>query len=141
MGSPFHLAATTFDRESEQYLCAALLRHGKAVASDGAVGILSRLLPLLRCVFPRARFLVRLDGGFASPEVFDFLETQPRLDYVVATAKNAVLLREAEPAMLVARARAGVANRPSTSTPTPTMRLGVCAAEVSPDKIDRRFTT
>ena len=24
----------TFDRESEQYLCAALLRHGKAVASE-----------------------------------------------------------------------------------------------------------
>ena len=99
------LAFLTFDRESEQYLCAALLRHGKAVASDGAVGILSRLLPLLRCAFPRARFLVRLDGGFATPEVFDFLEAQPRLDYVVAMAKNAVLLRKAEPAMLVAQAR------------------------------------
>ena len=45
----------TFDRESEQYLCAALLRHGKAVASDGTVGLLSRLLPLLRRAFPRAR--------------------------------------------------------------------------------------
>ena len=31
--------------------------------------------------------------------------TQPRLDYVVAMAKNAVLERYAEPAMLVARAR------------------------------------
>ena len=29
------LAFVTFDRESEQYLCAALLRHGKAVASEG----------------------------------------------------------------------------------------------------------
>ena len=29
------LAFLTFDRESEQYLCAALLRHGKAVASEG----------------------------------------------------------------------------------------------------------
>ena len=27
----------TFDRESEQYLCAALLQHGKAVASEGTV--------------------------------------------------------------------------------------------------------
>ena len=42
------LAFVTFDRESEQYLCAALLRHGKAVASEGTVGLLSRLLPLLR---------------------------------------------------------------------------------------------
>ena len=66
---------------------------------------MSRLLPLVRRAFPRARILVRLDGGFASPAVFDFLEAQPRLDYVVAMAKNAVLLRHAEPAMLVARAR------------------------------------
>ena len=66
---------------------------------------LARLLPLLRCAFPRARFLVRLDGGFASPALFDFLGAQPRLDYVVAMASNAVLLRHAEPAMLVARAR------------------------------------
>ena len=94
------LAFVTFDRESEQYLCAALLRHGKAVASEGTVGLLSRLLPLLRKAFPRARFLVRLDGGFASPAVFDFLEAQPRLEYVVAMAKNAVLERHAEPAML-----------------------------------------
>ena len=82
------------------------MRHGKAVASDGTVGLLSRLLPLLRRAFPRARILVRLDGGFASPAVFAFLEAQPRLDYVVAMAKNAVLERYAEPAMLVARARA-----------------------------------
>ena len=99
------LGFLTFDRESEQYLCAALLRHGKAVASEGTVGLLSRLLPRLRRAFPRARILVRLDGGFASPAVFDFLEAQPRLDYVIAMAKNAVLERYAEPAMLVARAR------------------------------------
>ena len=99
------LGFLTFDRESEQYLCAALLRHGKAVASEGGVALLARLLPLLRCAFPRARFLVRLDGGFAFPALFDFLGAQPRLDYVVAMASNAVLLRHAEPAMLVARAR------------------------------------
>ena len=68
---------------------------------------MSRLLPLLRCAFPRARFLVRLDGGFATPEVLDFLDSQARLDYVVAMANNAVLARHAEPAMLVARARSG----------------------------------
>ena len=99
------LAFLTFDREPEQYLCSAVLRHGKAVPSEGGVALLARLLPLLRCAFPRARFLVRLDGGFASPALFDFLGAQPRLDYVVAMASNAVLLRHAEPAMLVARAR------------------------------------
>ena len=106
------LAFLTFDREPEQYLCSAVLRHGKAVASEGGVALLARLLPLLRCAFPRARFLVRLDGGFASPALFDFLGAQPRLDYVVAMASNAVLLRHAEPAMLV-RAGAQRADRAS----------------------------
>ena len=102
------LAFLTFDREVEQYLCAAVLRPGKAVASDGAIGLLRRLLPLLRAAFPRVRFLVRLDGGFATPELFDFLDAEPRLDYVVAMAKNAVLVRRAEPAMEVARAQSEV---------------------------------
>ena len=62
------LAFVTFGRETEQYLCAAVLRPGNAVASVGAVALSSRLLPLLRCAFPRARFLVRLDSGFATPE-------------------------------------------------------------------------
>ena len=56
-------AFVTFGREAEQYLCAAVLRPGNAVASEGAVALLSRLLPLLRRAFPRARFLVRLDAA------------------------------------------------------------------------------
>ena len=66
------LGFLSFDREAEQYLCAAVLRPGKAVAADGTLGLLCRLLPLLRAAFPRARFLLRLDGGFATPEIFDF---------------------------------------------------------------------
>ncbi len=97
------LAFVSFDREVEQYLCAAVLRPGKAQAPDGTLSVLCRLLPLLRSAFPKARFLVRLDGGFACPEVFDFLDAEPRLDYVVAMAKNAVLLRAAEPVMVAAR--------------------------------------
>ena len=99
------LAFVRFDREVEQYLCAAVLRPGNAVAADGTLGVLSRLLPLLRCAFPRARVLVRLDGGFATPEIFDFLDAEPRLDYVVAMAKNAVLLRHAASALVEARAK------------------------------------
>ena len=102
------LAFLTFDREAEQYLCAAVLRPGKAVAAEGTLGLLCRLLPLLRAAFPRARFLVRLDGGFATPEVFDFLDAEPRLDYVVAMAKHAVVQRHAESAMQVARAQSEV---------------------------------
>ena len=73
--------------------------------------MLCRLLPLLRQAFPQARFLVRLDGGFATPEVFDFLDAEPRLDYVVAMAKNAVLQRHAEPALLVAQAQSAASGQ------------------------------
>jgi hypothetical protein len=99
------LAFVTFNDEAEQYLCAAILRPGNAPATRGARGTLIRLLALLRGAFPRARFLVRLDGGFATPALFDLLDAEPGLDYVVAMADNAVLARCAEPAMVEARAR------------------------------------
>jgi hypothetical protein len=98
------LAFLTFNDEVEQYLCAAILRPGNAPATRGARGLLRRLLPLLRLAFPRARFLVRLDGGFATPALLEFLDAEPTLDYVVAMAGNAVLRRVAEPAMAAARA-------------------------------------
>lgn len=97
------LAFVTFNDEVEQYLCAAILRPGNAPATRGARGTLIRLLDLLRGAFPRARFLVRLDGGFATPEILDRLDAEPRLDYVVAMAENAVLTRCAEPTMVEAR--------------------------------------
>jgi hypothetical protein len=99
------LAFLTFNNEAEQYLCAAILRPGNAPATRGAVGLLQRLLPLLRLTFPKARFLLRLDGGFATPEIFDVLDAEPGLDYVVAMAENAVLTRGAEAAMVKARAQ------------------------------------
>jgi len=97
------LAFLTFDHETEQYLCAAILRPGNAPATRGAIGTLRRLLALLRIAFPTARFLVRLDGAFATPDLFDFLDAEPGLDYVVAMGANAVLTRYAAAAMGEAR--------------------------------------
>ena len=94
-----------FDREAEQSLCAAVLRPGNAVAADGPLWLLGRLLPLLRAAFPWARLLVRLDGGRATPEFFDVLDAAPRRDDVVAMAKNAMWQRIADSAMQVARAQ------------------------------------
>jgi len=99
------LAFLTFDDDAEQYLCAAVLRPGNVPATQGALGVLRRLLAVLRLAFPRARFLVRLDGGFATPEVFDVLDAEPGLDYVVAMPKNSVLVRHASAAMATARAQ------------------------------------
>ena len=98
------LAFLTFDHEADQYLCAAILRPGNVGATRGARALLRRLLDLLRIAFPKARFLVRLDGGFAAPEIFDVLDAERGVDYVVAMAENAVLTRVAEPAMVEARA-------------------------------------
>src|SRR5271167_3599370 len=93
----------SFNDEAEQYLCAAVLRPGNVTAAVGAVGILRRLLLLIRHFLPGVRIRVRLDGGFARPDVLDFLEAEPNLEYLVAMAKNAVLKRKAKPAMRHAR--------------------------------------
>ncbi len=96
------LAFLTFDRESEQFLCAAALRPGNAPTQAGALTLLTRIVGRLQERFPNARILVRLDGGFAAPELFEFLDCVG-VDYVVAMAKNQVLEREAEIDLIVAR--------------------------------------
>jgi hypothetical protein len=96
------LAFLTFDREREQYLCAAALRPGNAPTQAGALTLLQRIVDRLQERFPRARILVRLDGGFAAPGLFEFLDAVG-VDYVVAMAKNEVLERQADLDLIVAR--------------------------------------
>ena len=102
------LGFVSFNDEAEQYLCAAVLRPGNATAHVGAVGILRRLLLMIRSFFPGVRVRVRLDGGFAHPDLLDFLDAEPKLEYVVAMASNAVLERKAEQAMQFARSISAV---------------------------------
>lgn len=64
----------SFNDEPEQYLFTAVLRPGNATAKLGAVGIMRRILERIRSAFPKARIRVRLDGGFAGPELPDFLD-------------------------------------------------------------------
>ena len=71
-----------------------------SAAADAAGGVSGDSVPL-----------VRLDGGFATPEILDFLDAEPGLDYVVAMGKNAVLQRHAESAMAVARAQSEASGR------------------------------
>lgn len=98
----------SFDDEADQYLCAAVLRPGNVTATAGAVGILRRLMALIRKQFGKARIRVRLDGGFACPALFDFLDNEPGVEYVVAMASNAVLNRHAAEGMQYARALSGL---------------------------------
>jgi hypothetical protein len=101
----------TFNDEADQYLCAAVLRPGNVTAAAGAVGILRRLTSLIRSSFSKVRIRVRLDGGFANPELLAFLDGSSGVEYVVAMASNAVLNRKAEEAMQVARLLAGLTDR------------------------------
>jgi hypothetical protein len=96
------VATLTFNAEPRQYLVAAVLRPGNSPAPRGAIGLLTRLLRRLRAAFPRAILRVRLDGGFASPEVLDFLEAEG-VEYVVAMASNARLVKRSR--RLMGRAR------------------------------------
>ncbi len=84
----------TFDNEREQYLVCAALRAGNAPVKQGLLGILKRLLPLLRKAFPKARLRVRLDAGFAGPELLEAFEREG-LEYVVCLAGNPTLKRAA----------------------------------------------
>ena len=105
------LGFLTFDQEKEQYLVAAVLRAGNAPASAGAVGILRRVIARLKEAFPGAKIRVRLDGGFAGPKVLDFLDTEPKVEYGVNLAANAVLKRKAEAAMKRVRRAAEVSGK------------------------------
>ncbi len=96
------VATVTFNDEPAQFAVAAVLRPGKAPASLGARGILRALLRKLRRAFPGATFRVRLDGGFASPKLFRFLERE-QVEYVVAMASNCRLDKRAR--RLMGRAR------------------------------------
>jgi hypothetical protein len=98
------VATVTFDAEAEQYAVAAVLRPGTAPASLGARGLLRRLIRQLRAAFRGPTIRVRLDGGFATPAMFTFLEAQ-RVEYVVAMASNARLEKRARRLMGKARMR------------------------------------
>ena len=97
------LAFISFNKEKEQYLVAAVLRPGNAPAKKGAIGVLRRIINRLREAFPKARLEVRLDGGFAGPAMFEYLDTEARLEYEVGMAGNPVLARKAEKLMEQAR--------------------------------------
>ena len=81
-----------------------MLRSGKAATALGALMMLKRIVGELRERFPRSRLLVRLDGGFAGPELLEFLD-EVQVDYVVGLPANPVLKRAAEALLAPMRLR------------------------------------
>jgi hypothetical protein len=103
----------TFNGERTQHLVTALLRPGNAHATRGVIGILRRLFGKLRVAFPHARLRVRLDGGFASPAVFTFLEAEG-VEYLVAMASNPKLAKRARRLLGKARLRSKTTGETAT---------------------------
>jgi hypothetical protein len=93
-----------FGEEREQHLFAYVLRPGDAHASDGAIAILERTIEKLRQAFPRTTLRVRLDGGYATEEIFEYLD-EAGVEYVVAIQGNSVLRAHAEALMPAVRKR------------------------------------
>jgi hypothetical protein len=91
-----------FNDEPDQYLFCYVLRPGDVHASYGAIAILRRIIKKLRQHFPGVTIQARLDGGYATPEIFEYFENEG-IRYVIAMAKNAVLKDIAEPLMEKAR--------------------------------------
>ena len=87
------LGFVTFDNEPEQYAVGALLRGGTAHPTKGAFWMLRQLFGRIRRYFPKAKIRVRLDGGFAGPEILSFLESE-RVEYLIGMAGNSRLERE-----------------------------------------------
>ena len=83
------------------------MRPGDASAHYGAISILKRAIKKLRDAFGQVTIRVRLDGGFCSPEVLEFLDDQ-KVEYVMAIANNTVLKEFAEPLMIKARRSSSV---------------------------------
>jgi hypothetical protein len=78
------------DDEPEQHLFHARLRPGLAKEVRGTVALLHRTVANLRNRFRKARIRVRLDAGFASPQVFGALD-ELGVEYMVAMPGNSVL--------------------------------------------------
>ncbi len=90
------------DGEPEQYLFHARLRPGLSKEIRGTLALLRRTVERLRRSFKKARIRVRLDAGFACPQLFDVLD-ELRVEYIVAMPENPVLARKAHRHMHAAR--------------------------------------
>lgn len=102
-----------FNHEKEKYLFTVVLRPGNAPATRGTIGTLMRLLTRLRDAFPKTRFRVRLDGGFATPQILDYLERE-KVEYVVGIGGNSRLNKRAQRLMGKVRMRSRQSGKTET---------------------------
>ena len=72
-------------------LITTLLRPGKRCSGKEVISILKRLIKKLRQVWPDTLIIFRGDSHFASPEVFEWIESQDNVDFVTGLSGNEAL--------------------------------------------------
>jgi hypothetical protein len=83
-------------------LLATVLRAGNASAGRGAVAVIKRIVERLRVAWPEVRIVLRADGGFAKPEVYDWCEAAD-VRYLIGLPINSRLREFAAPHLDAAR--------------------------------------
>jgi hypothetical protein len=92
----------SIDDDPEQYLFYARLRPGLSKEVRGTIPLLRRTVKRLRRAHKKVRIRVRLDAGFACPQLFAALE-ELKVEYLVAMPENSVLTEKALAYMNAAR--------------------------------------
>src|SRR6266851_1810574 len=121
----------------------------KAKRFTGAqmLAVLKRLVQRLRHVWPATLLIVRGDSHFAYPEVMQWIEEQPELNYVTGLTRNAVLKELAQDVVeqaqrAYARSQHKVTRFPSTRYQAGTWarsRRVVIKVAVSDQGVNTRF--
>jgi hypothetical protein len=101
---PLYLHITGGD--GRRRLTAALLRHGKAYATVGLFGVLTRVVGLLRERFPKLKVILRADGSFGVEEVIGWCEGNG-VDFVLGLSTNKKLAELSTPTQMDAALKYG----------------------------------
>ncbi len=92
-----------FDAKTSD-LIVAHLRPGNAGAAEGALALLQGLVEGIRAKWPGQPILFRADGGFATPEIYEWCEANA-VEYVIGLPINKALERLSADCLTVATAK------------------------------------
>ncbi len=102
-----------FNDEREKYLFTVVLRPGNAALFQGRHWHSETSHRATPSAFPKTQIRVRLDGGFSTPAILDYLE-QERVEYLVGFAGNSAIEARVEPLMRAARVLSSVSGKTET---------------------------
>lgn len=91
-----------FDAETGN-LIVAHLRPGNVGAAEGALALLEGIVESIRAKWPGMPILFRADGGFATPDIYEWCEANA-VDYVIGLPINKVLERLSADCLAAAKA-------------------------------------